>query len=217
MDVGGLRLHRTGDEVVHQADHGRLARHVLQAAHVVLARLAGVRRAGLGGNGLAAAVEPLQRPLDVAGGHHPALHRPLQQVAQGGGGLGVERVGDGHQQAVAPVGDGDDAVALEELQLQAVRHQRRLGQLARVQQRQAEELGQQAGEVRLGDQPEPGQHQVEALAGLPLRPERPVQGQLVQHAAAGQEGGQPLDQTFVGRIDASMLRRSVLIDHRSPR
>ena len=166
-------------------------------------------------DGPAAAVEPLQRPLDVAGGHHPALDRPAQQIAQGGRGLRIEGVGNGHQQALAPVGDRNDAVALEERQLQAIRQQRHLRQLAGVHQRQAEEVGKQAGEIRLGDQPEPGQHEIEALARLPLRPERPLHRQVVEHAAPRKKVSEPLDEVLIARVGAPARQRGILIDHRS--
>ena len=42
MDVGGLGLHRSGDQLVDQADHRRLAGQVLQPFGVLLQRRAGL-------------------------------------------------------------------------------------------------------------------------------------------------------------------------------
>ena len=84
-----------------------------------------------------------------------------------------------------------------------------------VHQRQAEEVGEQAGQVRLGDQPEPGQHQIEALAGLPLRPQRPVHRQVVEHAAPRKKVSEPLDEVLIARVGAPARQRGILIDHRS--
>ena len=67
-------------------------------------------------------------------------------------------------------------------------------------ERHAQELGQQPGHVRLRHQPEPGQHQIEALAGLALRALRAVHGQLVERSLLQQELGQLFDEGFAARI-----------------
>ena len=142
------------------------------------------------------------------------LDRPAQQVAERCGGLGVEGIGDGHQQALAPVSDWNNAIALEELQLQTVGQQRHLRQLTGIKQRQAEEFRQQPGKVCLGDKPKPGQYQVETLAGLPPGTQRPMHGQLVQNPARREKRGEPLDQFFVAGVRSPARRPAILIDHR---
>ena len=67
VDVGGLRFDGARDHVVHQADDRRLARQVLQAADVVLAGALGRGGRGLAADGGAAAVQPFECALDLAG------------------------------------------------------------------------------------------------------------------------------------------------------
>ena len=94
----------------------------------------------------------------------------------------------------------NDAVAHQEAELQAIGQQRHVGQILRIGESDAEELGQQPGHVGLRHQPEPGQHQVEALARLALRALRPVHGQLVERALLQQELAQLFDEGFAARI-----------------
>jgi hypothetical protein len=114
---------------------------------------------------------------------------------------------------VAPLGNRNDAVAHQELQLQAVGEQGHLGKRAGLDQRQAEEVGQQARQVGLGDEPEPGQHQVEPLARLALGALRPVQREFVENPARRQEGREPLDEVGIGRVDGPVPGRGALVGH----
>ena len=128
------------------------------------------------------------------------LDRPPEQIADGRNRVGVEGVGHGQHDGFAALGDGNDPVALEKLQLQPVGQQRHFRQVLRVDQRQAEELGQELRQLGLGDEPQPGQHQVEALPRLALGTLRPVQRQFVQYAARRQERREPLDELVAARV-----------------
>ena len=112
----------------------------------------------------------------------------------------VEGIGGGDHQRVALLGERNDAVAHQEAELQAIGQQRHLGEILRIGESDAEELGQQPGHVGLRHQPEPGQHQVEALARLALRALRPVHGQFVERALLEQELAQLFDEGFAARI-----------------
>ena len=84
----------------------------------------------------AAAVQPLERALDLAGRHHALLDRASEQVADGVDRLAVEGIGRGHHQRVALLGDRNDAVAHQEAELQAIGEQRHVRQVLGVGQRQ---------------------------------------------------------------------------------
>ena len=185
MNVGGLCLDGTGDEFVHQADDRRLACHVLEAAHIVLAGLLGRSWTGIGCCRCATAVKSLERPLDVACGHDAVCNGAPEQVPDGGHGIRVEGVRRGQQDGVARFDNRNDAVVHQELELKPIGKQRELGQVLRLDQRQAQKIGQEPGEFGFGDQSEPGQDQIEAFSGLPLGPLGPVERQVIEDAALG--------------------------------
>ena len=143
MDVGGLCLSGARDEIVHEPDDRRLARHVLKAANVILAGPLGGGRSRFAADLGATSVQPLERSLDLAGRHHTLLDRASEQVADGVDRLPVERIGRRNHQGVALLGNRNDAVAHQEIELQVIGEKRYVRQVLGIGEGNAQELGQQ--------------------------------------------------------------------------
>ena len=181
-----------------EPDDGRLARHVLQAAHVLLAGLP--RRRLLGADGASAAVDLLDGALNDAARHQSRLDGPAEQKPDRGDRIGIEWVGGGNDDGLALFGQGDQSVAGEEVELKVFGQEGNLRQVHGFCQRHAEEVGQQASHLDIGQQAEPRQDQIKTLAGLFLRALGAVHGQFIERAPLHEVSCQSGDELFAARI-----------------
>ena len=216
MDIGCLHVDGARDEVMREPDDGGLACQVFEAAHVIVAGLPGARLLAAG-DGARPAVDLLDGALDDAGRHHPRLDRAAEQKADAGDRVDIEGIGGGDDDGVAGFGKRQQPVAGEEIELQLVGQQRHLWQIFGIGQRHAEELGQQPGHVDVGQQAEPGQHPVEALARLLLRALGAVHGQFIERAPLEQKSPERGDKLVAARVGGARRRRGGLLAHGTPR
>ncbi len=165
----GARLDRAGDEVVDEADDRRLARRVLQPVDVVAEGIGG-GAAGLledlADLGLALAVEPPIGRLEIGRIDDLALDLLADREAHRLAGIVVEGVDHGEHERVAAVGQRQNLLVAQEGAPEPLLEQRRVGEIARRGDAQAQEGGQSVGEVLVRDDAEAGQDVLEPLAAL---------------------------------------------------
>ena len=181
MDIGGLHVDGARDQVMGEPDDGCFARHVLQAAHVLIAGLPRRQTPGPA-EGASAAVDLLDGALNDAGRHQSRLDGPAEQKPNRRDRIGIEWVGGGNDNGLALFGQGDQSVAGEEVELKVFGQEGNLRQVLGFCQRHAEEVGQQASHLDIGQQAEPRQDQIKTLAGLFLRALGAVHGQFIERA-----------------------------------
>ena len=128
MDVRGLGLHRPGEDLVDQADHRRLARHVLQPLGIVLACVA---RGVVGGRTrFLVRIQALQCGIQLDRYSDLQAHAHVDGGGNGRGDEAVERVGQRHHQRFAVDRDRQGARVAQEAGLQGVGEQRQVGRIA---------------------------------------------------------------------------------------
>ena len=162
MDIGRLRLDRTRDQQVHQADHRGLAGKVLQALGVVLQRRieAGVARCLIG---LRIQAVQCGFQFDRHGDFQPHLpfgrHRSRRRSER------IERVGRGQHQRIAIGGERNRPRMAQEPAVQPVR-QHRLGRGVPIGRRNGnpEQSCIRVGEAALGHQAKLDQHRIQPMS-----------------------------------------------------
>ena len=138
------------DQLVHEPDDRRFARHVLEAANVVLAGGLGgaAGRAVAGLIALAAvAVQAIDGAVDLAFRRDAAFEPAIEQERERRARLCIERIGDREADHARLDSDRQDPVRFEKLQLQLFRQYRLIGKVAPRVQSITAEFGQRLGQV----------------------------------------------------------------------
>ena len=195
VNVAGALLDGLGDHGVHQADDGRLARHVAQVfevgAGLLVVALAGkVRCSRL-------AVVAVDGVEDFLLGGERGADLQAGEGAHGGDGLEIQRIGHREREDVVRQGDGNGAALAQE----AVREAFDFGSGGRRaihrHQRDAELIGERGQHVALGDEAHVDQDLAELVAALLLQFERALEILGLDLAALDQD----LAQAQVARAE----------------
>ena len=182
VDVRGARVHGPRDHPADDPDDRRLARQIAQPSDVVL----GAETAGLDGldqlaGSGAAAVQALERRLDVAGRRDPGLDRLAGEQLHGADRVVIERISHRDREAVLGLGERQDVRLLEKVDADPLALDRQVGKVRGPGERQLEQLRERLGDVALGHQAELDQQAVQALGagfGQPQRPREPGRVEL---------------------------------------
>ena len=182
VDVRGAGVDGARDHAADDPDDRRLARQIAQPPDVVLgAETAGVDGLDqLAGRG-AAAVQALERGLDVARRRDPGPDRLAGEQLHRADRVVVERIGHRDREAVLGLGERQDVRLLEEVDADPLALHRQVGEVRGPGERQLEQLRQRLGDIALGHQAELDQEAVQGLGaglGQTQRPREPGRVEL---------------------------------------
>ena len=220
VDVGGARLERVGDEQVHEPDHRRLGREVLQLLHVgverelVDARLdvaddLAVRR-------LAAAVQTLERGFELGRDRDHRAHCAAGHHLEGVDRVRVGRVGHRERQLGLVLAHRQRARLAQEARRDALLEDRELGIAGRVDQRQRELRRQRLGDVALRDDAQRDQQRAELLAAVLLQAQRALEVRGVELAAFDQDFAEASGGRCVHDVCESCAAQNLGTDFTTP-
>ena len=171
MDVGRARLECLGEQQVHEANDRGLGGEVLQVcdvAEVLLLVARGDVVHDLAHGRAPAPIQALERRLDLVGCRDVGAHALAGGHLHRGEDVRIGGVGDGEGQLVVVLAQRHDLRIAQELGRQALFHERQLGVITGLGQRQVELLGERVSQVATRDHTQAQQDHANLLARLAL-------------------------------------------------